>query len=244
LIRSRNDNLYALVDFDIRTYQDRVDSTGTLTDKRAWVWTASLYGDHRDRLGGGGENSYSLGWSFGRMDILTPAAQAAVAATSQASGNYQKLAFAAARLQRVTDSVSLYGAVNGQLASKNLDISEKMSLGGAYAVRAYPVGEAYGDQGYVLDLEARLLLPKFSERMPGRVHLVGFVDSGTVTLNKSPWTPGSNSRTLSGIGVGVTWSDYNDFAINAYYARKLGNEVAISAPDSAGRFWIQLVKYF
>ena len=119
-----------------------------------------------------------------------------------------------------------------------------MGLGGPYAVRAYPVGEAYADQGYVVNLEARLLLPKFSERMPGQMHLVGFVDAGRVTINKNPWTTGDNNRTLSGAGVGLTWEDYNNFAVRTYWARKLGNEAATSAPDKDGRFWIQLVKYF
>ena len=68
----------------------------------------------------------------------------------------------------MTDRVSLYAAINGQFASKNLDISEKMGLGGANGVRAYPEGEAYGDQGYVLNLEARCLLPSLSERVPGQ----------------------------------------------------------------------------
>jgi hypothetical protein len=44
--------------------------------------------------------------------------------------------------------------------------------------------------------------------------------------------------------VGLNWSDTNDFAVRAYYARKLGNEVATSAPDESGRFWIQAIKYF
>ena len=43
------------------------------------------------------------------------------------------------------DTVSLFASVNGQLASKDLDSSEKMVLGGMYAVRAYPEGEAYAD---------------------------------------------------------------------------------------------------
>ena len=59
------------------------------------------------------------------------------------------------RLQGVTDTLSLYAAFNGQVASKNLDNSEKMGLGGPAGVRAYPTGEAYGDQGYILNLEAR-----------------------------------------------------------------------------------------
>ena len=244
LIRSRNTNLYALIGFDAKTFEDKVDLTSSVTDKKAQVWWAGLNGNYLDGFGGGGASSYSLTQSFGDLDIETPAALAADAATAQSNGNYRKLGFHAARLQRVTERVSLYGAINGQMASKNLDISEKMSLGGPYAVRAYPVGEAYADEGYVATLEARLLLPKFSERVPGQMHLVGFVDTGTVTLNQNPWTNGDNRRTLSGAGVGVTWAEYNNFVVNAYWAHKLGNAVATYAPDKDGRFWIQVVKYF
>ena len=244
MIRSRNTNVYALAGFDAKTFQDKVDLTSTVTDKKARVFWASLHANQLDNFGGGGANSFSLTETFGDLDIETPAALAADAATARSNGHYQKLGFTAARLQHVTDRISLYGAINGQVASKNLDISEKMGLGGPYAVRAYPVGEAYADEGYVVNLEARYLLPKFSERMPGQMHLVGFVDTGTVTQNRNPWTDSNNHRTLSGAGLGVTWADYNNFAVNAYWAHKLGNEMATSAPDKSGRFWIQLVKYF
>jgi len=119
-----------------------------------------------------------------------------------------------------------------------------MGLGGPYAVRAYPVGEAYADEGYVVNLEARLRLPKFSERLPGQFHLIGFVDTGRVKINESPWTSGENHRTLSAAGLGVTWVDYNNFSLSAYWAHKLGNAAATSAPDKNGRLWLQAVKYF
>jgi len=173
LIRSRSTNLYAVIGFDAKTFQDKVDLVSAVTDR-----------------------------------------------------------------------VSLYGAIYGQFASKNVDISEKMGLGGMYAVRAYPTGEAYSDEGYVATLEARLLLPKFSERLPGQFHLIGFADTGSGTINQNPWTTGTNHRTLSGAGVGVNWEDYNNFVVNAYWAHKLGNEVATYAPDRNGRFWIQVVKFF
>lgn len=244
LIRSRTTNLYALLEFDARTFQDKIDLTSSVTDKKDPVLMASLAGNHRDGFGGGGLSSYTLTQSFGDLDIQTPAALAADAATAQSNGNYRKLGFNVARLQRVTDKVSLYGAIYGQFASKNLDISEKMGLGGMYAVRAYPVGEAYSDEGYVATLEARLLLPKFSQRLPGQFHLIGFADSGTGTIDKNPWTAEQNRRTLSGAGIGLNWEDYNNFVVNMYWAQKVGNEVATSAPDKNGRFWFQVVKYF
>jgi len=248
LIRSRNTNLYALIGFDARTYQDKIDSTvpPSVTDKRAHVWMGTLYGNHRDGFGfgTGGVSSFSLTWSSGDLDIRTPLALANDAVTARTNGRYNKLAFNAARLQNVTDTFSLYAVINGQVASKNLDISEKMALGGPYAVRAYPVGEAYADEGYVATLEARLRLPKFSQSLPGQFHLIGFVDTGSVTFNENPWTAGENHRTLSGAGFGVTWADYNNFALSAYWAHKLGNAAATSAPDKSSRVWLHAVKFF
>lgn len=244
LIRSRNSNLYAGLNFDGKTFQDKVDSTGTVADKKARVLAASLYGDQHDNVGGGGLSTYSFTWTAGKLDLQTPAVRAIDATTAQSNGRYNKLGFSAMRLQNVTESISLSAAVNGQIASKNLDVSEKMELGGMYGVRAYPQGETYADQGYVLTLEARLQVPQFSERMAGQLQLIGFVDAGSVTVNKNPWVAGPNRRTLSGAGVGLNWSDTNNFMVRAYYAHKLGNEVATSAPDRSGRFWIQVVKYF
>jgi hemolysin activation/secretion protein len=244
LIRSRNGSLYAGLSLDDKTFQDRVDATSSVTDRKAQTLTASLSGDARDSLGGGGLTSYSLAWSTGNVDIRTPAVQAADAITAQSSGHFNKLAFSFARSQAVTESLSLSAAINGQIASRNLDVSEKMELGGMYGVRAYPEGEAYADQGYIINLEARYLLPNFSDRQTGQVHLIGFIDTGSVDINRNPWFAGTNRRTLSGAGVGVNWSETNNFMIRAYYAVKLGDEAATSAPDRTGRFWIQAVKYF
>lgn len=236
LIRSRNANLHAGLVLEHKTFQDKNphDLFLPVADKTAQVLTASLRGDRRDRLGHGGVTGYSLAWSTGNINP---------ALSEQTRGHFNKLAFSASRLQGVTPSVSLYAGINGQVAFNNLDVSEKMELGGMYGVRAYPPGEAYADQGYVLTFEARLLLPT-ANLLPGQVQLIGFVDTGSVTLHKHPGTTGDNRRTLSGAGVGLNWSLAPDFLVRASYARQLGNDMATSAPDKSGRFWIQAVKYF
>lgn len=244
LIRSRDTNLYAGLTYDHRTFEDIIDVIPSTTDKKADVWTGNLYGSHQDGFGGGGVSAFFLSFSSGTLDIQTPAALAADAATARTNGSYNKLWLNATRLQRVTDRLSLHASFTGQMASKNLDASEKFVLGGMDGVRAYPQGEAFGDEGYLMTLEARYLLAGLSERVPGQVHLLGFVDAGNVTIDKDPWFAGSNDRNLSGTGVGATWVDPGNFAIRTYYARKLGNEDAISAPDKSGRFWIQAIKYF
>ena len=167
LRRSRDANLYTGLSYETKRFQDRLDSVMALTDKTAHVWTASLHGDHRDNFGGGGSNSYALALTSGQISILTPAARAFDAATAHSNGHFGKLGFSASRLQTITNRLSLFARIDGQIASKNLDISEKMELGGMYAVRAYPEGEAYGDQGAVASVEARLQLPKWSPSAVG-----------------------------------------------------------------------------
>jgi hemolysin activation/secretion protein len=244
LIRSRTTNLYGGLGLDAKRYNDwsRLDVALPEADKTARVMTASLRGDHRDSLGAGGLSSFAVAWGTGSIDFRS-AELARRNAQSQTGGHFDKFTFSALRLQGLTDNISLFAGINGQFASSNLDVSEKMALGGMYGVRAYPEGETYADRGYVLSLEARLRLPQFSTVQRGQLQLIGFFDTASATLDKKPWRAGDNRRTLNGAGVGVTWSESNDFMLRAFYARKVGNEPALSAPDRSGRFWVQAVKF-
>ncbi len=244
LIRTRDTNLYAQLGVDARSYKDEIDLTNTETRKRAYVLMPGIYGNHRDNFGGGGLTAYGLTLSVGKLDIRSDDARRFDEATADTQGGYGKLAFNAMRLQRVTDSVSFYAAINGQVASKNLDIWEKMELGGMYGVRAYPAGTAVGDQGYIINLEARYLLPTQSTGLPGRMHLLALFDTGTIQYNKNSWTSSDNTVSVHGAGVGVMWSDLNNFALKGYYARKIGSTPDTLDDSSSGQFWVQMVKYF
>ena len=237
LIRSRKNNLNVRFSYDAKFFEDRVGLYSSVTNKSAHVLTAAIEGDFRDTLSGGGLSNYSLGWLAGKMDIKTPSVLATDTTTAQSNGDYNKLAFSLSRLQSATDSSSFYAGINGQSASKNLDVSEKMELGGITAVRAYPEGESYADQGYVINLESRT-------QISGQLQWLVFFDTGTVAIDKNPWSAGANRRTLSGAGAGFNWMGSNNFWVKGYYAHKVGDAVATSAPDSSGRFWIQAVKYF
>jgi len=245
LIRSRDSNLYVGFTYDDKTLEDRLDMFPISNrEAKAQVGTVFLNGNHRDNFGGGGVNSFYAGFSAGSLDIVTPLALAADAASARTNGSYQKLVLNLSRWQHLSDSWSLYASANAQLASKNLDPSEKFVLGGMDGARGYPSGEATGDEGYLFNLEARYLLKNLSDHLTGQVHLLGFVDSGSITIDKNPWYAGDNKRSLSSAGLGAMWTDPGNFAVRAYYAVKLGNEDAISAPDKSGRFWIQAIKYF
>ena len=244
LLRSRDSNLYLGASYDSKRFEDRLDAVASTTEKAAHVVGISLSGDHRDSWGAGALSAAALTLSSGEITIQTAAARAFDATTVQSNGHFNKLAYSASRLQGLSPSLSLYAAINGQWASKNLDVSEKMQLGGMFAVRAYPEGEGYGDEGYVLNLEARWLLPRGWQPTLGQVQLVGFVDTGRVTLDKKPWSAEPNERRLSGTGVGLNWSSPDRFLLRLAYARKLGDDVASSASDADHRLWVQGIKYF
>jgi hemolysin activation/secretion protein len=243
LVRSYDDNLQLRVDADYRVLRDTIGAFAVTTERRAEVLTLGLAGDHHDAIGGGGWDAYSLYLTAGNLDIRTPLARATDAAGARTNGHYGKLRFSADRLQTVTGPVSLYAGVRGQLAFNNLDISEKMELGGAYGVRAYPEGEGYGDEGYVATAEARLLLPPVGG-LPGRLQLAGFYDYGRVWLNHDPWFAGHNSLTRSGAGASLTLAETGNFLARASYAFQLGPRATSYAPISTGQFRLEFIKFF
>jgi hemolysin activation/secretion protein len=244
LIRSRSANLYALAGFDAKSLEDEIGLVSTKSDKRLGVANLGLAGDWRDGLGGGGYNAFSVGVAIGELDIRSPAERQADALTARSDGGFGKVQASFSRLQSLGGPLSIYGSVRGQVAFDNLDSSEKIQLGGAYGVRAYPEGEAYGDHGYVATIEARLLLNDRGEGVPGQFQLIGFVDMGEVQFAQDPWFTGSNHTALSGIGGGLTWFGPSDIILRGSYARKLSDEKSTSQPDKSGRAWFQIVKLF
>jgi hemolysin activation/secretion protein len=244
VIRSYDNNLNVLGSVEARFFQDKIGAVSSVVDRDENALLLGIAGDHHDTLGGGGWDQYALGYTFGDLDIRTPSAVLVDQAGPRADGDYGKLSYSVSRLQQVVGPLSLYALIRGQVASKNLDISEKMELGGAYAVRAYPEGEIYGDDGYVATLEARLALPPTPRPIRGRLQLIGFVDTGSATINHSPWLPGPNRETLSGAGVGLNWTAPNNFIARVSYAHSIGDATGLPGPAQSSEVWVQLVKLF
>lgn len=243
LMRSRQSNLSLQLAFDSKRLRDEVDTSHQRQTKKVHVLMLSLNGDHRDNFAGLAINTYSLTSTFGSIDLQDSAVRAVDAAAAKTQGSYSKLGFSVARLQSAGNLIQLYVAANGQISSKNLDVSEKMQLSGAHAVRAYPEGESSGDSGFVVSGEVRYNLP-LANFVLGQVQLVGFIDTGAVILNRNPWLQSKNRRKLSGAGLGLNWSVGRNFNAKAFYAHKVGNAAATSVPDANSRFWLQAVKYF
>lgn len=243
LVRSYDNNLQLRGQFDYRAMRDNIDAFASVSRRRAEVLSIGLTGDHHDRFGGGGWDSYSLYLSGGNLDIRTPLVRVNDAATARTNGHFGKLRFAADRLQTVAGPLSLYAGVRGQIAFNNLDVTEKMQLGGATGVRAYPEGEVYGDEGYIATAEARVMLDPI-KGLPGRLQVAGFYDYGQIWLNHTPWLGGDNRFTRHGAGASLTWLRNGSFLARASYAFQLGAQATSYHPNSTGQFRFEVIKFF
>jgi hemolysin activation/secretion protein len=231
--------------YEDRRLTDRVDSVNTFNEHFVSATKASLVGDFRDGFLGGGLNAYTLSFTNGNVGIA-PASEVTTDQTGHKTlGDFKTYALQARRLQRLSDNTSLLGALSMQRANKNLTSSEKFSIGGPTAVRAYPVAEGTGDEGLVFQAELRYVLPGLKP-MGGDLTVMGFWDYGQSTLNRKPLpTDNPNYRSLSGYGIGASVGKDGNFLARVSAAWRADGETpqADKAPRTP-RIWFQAIKYF
>ncbi len=243
--RSRDVNVYGTIRFDMKSLDDEAKSMAYSNPKSARNWVYGINGDSLDRFWTGGKNTFSLSYTHGDLSIDDERQRVYDAGTARTAGHFGKWNLELTRLQHVSERVSLYLSYQRQWAMKNLDSSEKFSLGGPHGVRAYPVGEASGDDGWRWTSELRWNLPT-REGDENVWQLIAFVDGGHVNAyhNVPAGYVGAAGRSLYGAGVGVNWSNQANWVARAHYAWKIGPEDAVSDTDRSGRFWFQIYKFF
>ena len=242
---SRDVNVYGTIRFDMKSLEDEAKSMSYSNPKSARNWVYGINGDSLDRFWTGGKNTFSLSYTHGDLSIDDERQRAYDAGTARTAGHFGKWNLELTRLQHVSERVSLYLSYHRQWAMKNLDSSEKFSLGGPHGVRAYPVGEASGDDGWRWTSELRWNLPT-REGDENVWQLIAFADGGHVNVyhNAPAGYVGAAGRSLYGAGVGVNWSNQANWVARAHYAWKIGPEDAVSDTDRSGRFWFQIYKFF
>lgn len=241
LLRGLGLNVNLLGSVEHKALKDSVGLLGSTARKSSTLLSLAV---NAERLGDSGDaTSGSLRLDNGHLNLRDPASEATDAASLQTRGGFSKLGYSATHGMPIGQSLVLQGSLSGQSASKNLDSSEKFSLGGPFGVRAYPVGEASGDSGWVASLELRYLTSSWIDGVG--LSLFGFLDYGSAKLNEDPITAARNRRNLSGTGVGVSLARSGDYSARLMYAHRLGNEPAISDQrNGRGRVWLQASKSF
>ena len=242
LIRSRNNNLFLQASADFRRFEDRVGSIGLVTKKDIAPYaTLAVVGDFRDTFGGGGISNYSLGVVGGHLKIKDQEDIDIDNANYQAAGNYAKVAAGATRLQVLPNRDYLYLSALAQLASKNLDSSEKFSLGGPYGVRGYPSPESPSDSGLIVTWEYRKTLP--IEALPGDLVAWVFGDYAVARLHQDPLpTDIGNTRKLVSHGIGVTYGGKSGLIVKSFVAMRGGTKA--QSDDSHVRFYLLVSQQF
>ena len=224
LVRSQLQNINFALSYDDKSFDNT--SNGATTSYGIKAYNASLSASLVDNWQGGGVTNASVAMTRGDKNT---------------DSRFAKLNLNLSRLQSLNDSLSVYVAASAQTTHGNLDSSEKMYLGGATGVRAYPSSEAGGSEGNTLTLELR-------QRIDNTLTLTGFYDYGRVKVNRdnavaSPANP--NDYNLQGYGVTVAWQATQAVDFKATLAQRMGSNPAASATGMDGdgtqkitRFWL------
>lgn len=237
LIRTRPMNLVGLLNWNYNQFNNW--SNGSSVSENTYNTSVAQFGASGnliDSIFGGGLSTASLIGSYGdiQKNASTTVGQAAGVA-----GSFSKLRYAANRNQAITDSFSIYLGVSGQLASKNMDSSEQLYLGGPMSVRAYSSGQGAASQGNLTTLELR-------QNLPYQTQVIAFYDIGNVQVTKfNTQNLAYNNYVLQGYGLGLNWIGPHGVSLKASWAQRSGQlsqavytYLAQNGGTSANRFWI------
>jgi hemolysin activation/secretion protein len=234
LILSQTHSLFSRLSYESKKLNDRMDSVISDTDKQVQLVSMGLNGERLDTVNGGGRNVFDFAIYAGHLN-MDAAALMMDRLSTRNNGDFVKATYMFNRLQRITDQDTFSMTLFGQWASKNLNSSEKYSLGGVYGVRAYPQGEASGDMGSMLNLE---LAHHFTPQLRGLV----FYDYGHVRINRNVFSEADNTRTLAGAGLGVNAALFG-WQMDGYVAWPTQGGTPLSEPayaERSARLWVQM----
>jgi hemolysin activation/secretion protein len=236
-IRSQSANLYGTLSYGERRFHDYAEAVAVSDTRRiSGRVEAGLNGDFQDMLFSvPAFSTYSVVYAEGRVG-MDPTLTFTDALTAHTLGRYDKVTVTFSRLQTIFSRSAVYVRLLGQSSSKNLDSYEKLALGGADAVRAYPAGDSLTDKAVLYTVEWR-------QRLAQPLEGIVFYDHASGHTNATPWLPGSNSVTLHGVGGGLNWTLSQQLTLRSYVALR-GDRHWTAAPDHSVQYGLLLSATF
>jgi hemolysin activation/secretion protein len=228
LLRSRNTNLTFRLDAvhnDLGSHAADTTVSNLNRDSFTNGLSATANIDWLDEWLGGGSN---------RAEIVVIGANLHLSATEKADdsfntdGRYGKALLTLQRDQTITTSVMLQAQAQHQQALKNLDSSEKLSIGGPTTLPGYASGEASGDEGTLLKL-------KLSWRVRNDTALGLFADYAHIDLAHDPLAA-NNKHHFSDAGLSLDWQGTQGLTASMLVAWA-GSEKPNPADNDRPRFW-------
>jgi hemolysin activation/secretion protein len=213
------------------------ETAGSATsDKELKNFIFSAEWNNADSYLGGGYTQIKPSVTFGDLDLSKVASSlSSDNSGARTNGSFEKLTLDITRIQKVKGNLNLHLFGTSQFASKNLDSSEKLSLGGPSGIRAYPVGEATGDEGYRYSIDAKYNInaPKHFDSLTA----IAFYDYGMVTqfTDLTNLSVSNNTYSLEGYGIGFEATKGENISIKASLAKAIGgNPGAVSGKNTDG----------
>ena len=238
LLRGYAANMYVQVQYEnaqLRDHSGPFVDNNRHTDKI----TTSLSGNTHEGLGSGALNQWNLRVTYG----LVAADDAQADHHGDGLELFTKLSGTFSRLQHLNTMGSLYTAVALQWASRNLDPSEKFTVGGASTVRAAQANALSGDMGAMLNLEYRHNVG--AGWGGGNWQLSAFVDCATVQINQTALGASENQAQLNGAGIGLLWTGENQITVKTQLAKLLGPPPSALANETGSvRVWVEVNRTF
>lgn len=154
------------------------------------------------------------------------------------AGNFHKFNLDSVHEDYLNKNWKLHSTFHGQMASRALDGSEKMSLGGPYGVRAYPSSEGAVDAGYQFSTEIQF-------KVSDGLWFGPFFDIGEGIMDKNR----SDHRLMMGWGLGLQYMNKKEYYHRqpTWYARldwahKIKGEVNYSTlTNHDNQIWFRVV---
>lgn len=143
-------------------------------------------------------------------------------------GRSEKLSLNASYNQIVLEGIESLVKLSGQVANRNLDSSQQIYLGGPNGVRAYPVNEGAGTEGYILNFEtAKVIYPEVKVKIfYDYANAKKYYSTTGVTDLTTP-----NNFTLQGYGIGID-ANYAGAILNFSISDRIGNNPLRTASGS------------
>lgn len=245
LVRGLDANWTASAEGSWSRSRQSIAGMSAFPSRRLYGFRLSLQGDTGDRsfIPGANFRSVSIVYSHGQVDQdLNGGVD-----TTGVLGAYNKFyANLTARQYLGHSQFYLLGNLRAQYATRNLDGSEKLTIGGPSAVRAYRVDEGGFDQGAILTLELRRLLTlRNGDRFaPGVIFDVATGDYVHHTYPSwqsnlgYPVTSLGNSRTFSGAGIGADYHSHTGLNFSLTWSHALpGKQMSVNYPSGRDRVW-------
>jgi len=249
IMRGRNGSVISSVNYGYQELKDILSGV-TYSDKQSRYLSIGMSGDRYDSYFGGGYTMWSAVMTTGNTDYVVN-----LKPVIPLVGQYTRFNFTMSRLQHIVERTSLNFSWTGQMAAGNLNSGEKISLGGPYGIRAYPLGEASGDQAQLINVDLRYTLPVTS--LGGTLQFSGFFDAGQVQVEKYRITTDFGTATnrnvywLQGYGAGLNYDFSGRFSLRTTWAHVIGNNPgrSVTGNNSDGkndrsRYWLQALMYF